>query len=45
MKLLIVKEHYPDWTSLRMTRKYPFLIGLIMKAYYRKKGYEVRIIK
>lgn len=41
MKLLIEKEHYQSWRSLKMTKKYSFLIGIIMKIYYKKKGYEV----
>lgn len=45
MKLLIKKEHYPSWMSLRMIRTYPPIIWRIMRFYYKKKGYEVEKVK
>jgi len=46
MKTLIIKkEHYPSWMSLKMTRRYPFIIWRIMKKYYEMKGYEVEVLE
>jgi len=46
MKLIVKKENYPEWISLKMIKKYHFkIIGYIMKIYYQLKGYEVEVIK
>jgi len=45
MKLLITKEHYPSWMSLRMIKKYPRIIWRIMRKYYKSKGYNVEVLK
>lgn len=46
IEVIVKKEHYPSWTSLRMIRVFHFkIIAKIYKYFKEKKGYEVEICK
>ena len=43
MKLLVKKEVYEDWVSLKQFIEIPRIFYWIVKKYYELKGYEVEI--